>query len=137
VVRVHFHAYTWVGGKVEMEKRSGERWVASPSFAGSPIPPETTRDWLRKPARVIVETFTDPAEAARWFGEFYRANPDGGSPAEWISPERKEGFALGELSGGNDAVLGYYTRNGGYVSANLLCCPREGYPCPAPVASAA
>jgi hypothetical protein len=127
---IHYHAYSWAGSAEARNKASERHPAAGALFANSKIPPEVVRDNLRRPASAVEQTFTDPAAAAAWLVEKYKANPPSG-PDNPLSPADKERFATARLSNSNDAVIGHY--NGmTFVSASVVCCPSDGYPCPAP-----
>lgn len=127
---IHYHAYSWAGSAEARNKAAERHPAAGALFAASRIPPEVTKDNLRRPASAVEGTFTDPAAAAAWLIEKYRENPPS-DPSNPLTAEQKEQFATTRLSGRSDAVIGHY--NGmTFVSASVVCCPSEGYPCPAP-----
>jgi hypothetical protein len=130
--QVHFHAYSWTGGREELEKRKGERHPGSVEFNGSTLPTEIVADALLRPAKAVVATFTEVDEAARWLSDHYRNTPQVGPGS---TPDEKEVFYVEELSHGADCVAGYYTRSYAFVHASVVCCPNRFKPeirCPAP-----
>lgn len=126
----HYHAYSWAGS-AEARNRASERHpMAGALFMASRIPPEVIKDNLRRSASAVDQTFTDPAAAAAWLIEKYQENPPSDTTNP-LTPKDKEQFAAERLASGSDAVIGHY--NGmTFVSASVVCCPTEGYPCPAP-----
>ncbi len=134
--QVHFHGYSWTGGREELEKRKSERYPGSVEFNGSTLPTEIVADALLRPARAVAATFTDAAEAARWLSDHYRNTPNV-DPAG-STPDEKEAFYAASLSRGGDCVAGYYTRSFAFVHASVICCPNRSKPehrCPAPTAT--
>ena len=132
----HFHAYSWTGGREELEKRKAERNPGTVEFNGSTLPTEIVADALARPPRAVAATFTDPAEAARWLSDHYRNTPSN-DPAG-STPDEKEAFYAESLAHGSDCVAGYYTRSFAFVHASVVCCPNHFKPeirCPAPTAT--
>jgi hypothetical protein len=130
---MHFHGYSWTGGREELEKRKAERHPGTVEFNGSTLPTEIVADALLRP-KAVAATFTDAAEAARWLSNHYRNTPSV-DPAG-STPDEHEAFYADELSHGADCVAGYYSRSFAFVHASVVCCPNRSKPasrCPAPI----
>lgn len=120
----HWHAYAWTG-----HERPADNIRNDPSQG---TPPLEIAHWLRKPARYVVETFDNTTDGVEAASKWMRA---GGDENEYAS---EESFPLDErmtyvdddLRRGGDAVWGYYSKQGRYVSRALVACPRAGAPCP-------
>jgi hypothetical protein len=116
-VDAHWHAYEYTGRKhTDGENRSGSVPASYPPFLIS--------DWLRKPPRLIVDTFTDVDAAVSWIeATLQRYVP---VDVAHFSVEARLGYSRRTLEQvvGGDEVYGYYTAGGEFISRALVKCPR-------------
>lgn len=130
---MHWHAYAWTGNGADRE-REAERRTISPEFAGSPLPPMRTGDWLAKPADRVAATFGDVGKAVGWLAEQYEQ-----FQASLLHPDRiglgfRLGIARAALPGGVDVQWGEWLTGGRFVTVGVICCPNAHirHPCPVP-----
>ncbi|GAA2947961.1 hypothetical protein ACFPN0_15405 [Kitasatospora cinereorecta] len=129
----HWHAYAYTGrAYTDSAVRKGE--------APSNYAPFMIKDWLRRPAQQIIESFTEPDVAAKWLrGEMEKAPP---LQVASFSIDERVAYAEQTLrqTAGADVVWGYYSSTGQYVSRAVIRCLQgkgqlgvDPVPCPAPL----
>ncbi|MEU9231184.1 hypothetical protein [Streptomyces subrutilus] len=85
-----------------------------------------------KSANRVAATFDNTPAGTKEASEWMRA---GGEEHVYVSEEQfsldeRMAYVDDDLSRGADAVWGYYSQNGRYVSRALVACPRAGARCP-------
>ncbi|MFI1885580.1 hypothetical protein [Streptomyces jumonjinensis] len=130
----HHHGYTWLGSGFDLH-RDGPRRDVHPGFATAPVPPLEVAQWLLKPASFVQGTWTDPQEAARWFGLQVRPHAE-----VFVSRAERENLdarieAVGDrAAGGEDVVGGWWLTGQRFLSVSLVACSphrlRPSYACP-------
>lgn len=114
----HWHAYAYTGrAYTDSAVRKGE--------APSNYAPFMIKEWLRRPAEQVVESFEDPAIAAKWLRAEMEQNPP--LQVASFSIDDRVGYAERTLrqSAGADVVWGYYSSTGRYVSRAVIRCLQE------------
>lgn len=127
---MHFHAYSWRGQGVELE-REAERRAEHPEFGSSELPPLRTGAWLAKPARCIRATWDEPGQAVEWL----RANFEELARSLLHDEERefppltaRSAYAERDLRGGTDVVWEFWLHGGVFVHLSVICCsPNKWY----------
>lgn len=133
---MHHHGYTWLGSAHDLLK-DGPRRPLHPEFRSSKVVPLELAHWLLKPASFIHGTWTDPRQAAEWFGGQLHASAasfasehdrDGGRLADTVSQ------AVDRVTSGEDVVGGWYLTGQRFLSVCLIACSphrmRPEIPCP-------
>jgi hypothetical protein len=131
---MHWHAYAWVGNGTD-RAREGERRTTSPHFAGSPLPPMRTGDWLAKPATLIAATFTTADAALDWLAEQYRHHNVAFLHPDRIGPEARLELAADLLTRGVDVQWGEWLQAARFTTIAMICCPNRHVPHPCPALS--
>lgn len=127
---MHHHGYTWLGSAHELLK-DGPRRPPHPEFRSSKVAPLELAHWLLKPASFIQGTWTDPRQAAEWFGAQARD-----AAASFVSEHDRDtvGRAAHRVASGEDTVGGWYLTGQRFLSVCLIACSphrmRPEIPCP-------
>ena len=128
---MHFHGYAYRGPGEAIKPFDDARRVGTVEFQTAVVPPEQTRAWLAKPARMVQGTWDDPAGAAAWLSEQYtdiadvRMHLD--QQREAPSLETMAANAVDALGRGNDVVWAWWLRGGNFIDLTVVCCPnRDG-----------
>lgn len=113
---LHFHCYMWRGAGTSLMKDAERRDPASD------LPPERTREWLRKPRRLQLATPPDPETATAWLLErFEAAAPDiKGSYPGGDDPGFRRRLALYQLRSGADITWGFWLRGSQFLHLTVL-----------------
>ncbi|WNE98991.1 hypothetical protein PS467_28510 [Streptomyces luomodiensis] len=135
---MHHHGYTWLGSAHELLK-DGPRRPSHPEFRSSRVVPLECAHWLLKPASFVQGTWTDPRQAAEWFGRQVRSHA-----ASFASQHDREtaprladavGGRAERMARGEDVVGGWYLTGQRFLSVCLIACDphrlRPEIPCPA------
>lgn len=133
----HVHGYTWLGSGHELTK-DGPRRPLHPEFGNCAVVPLELAHWLLKPSRFVRGTWTDPQEAAAWFGA--RAREHAGASVSVhdrhpvVLAARTESTA-GAVARGEDVAGGWHLTGQRFLSICLVACGphrfRPEYRCPA------
>ncbi|MGV9850890.1 hypothetical protein ACWDWU_19300 [Streptomyces sp. NPDC003442] len=133
---MHHHGYTWLGSAHELLK-DGPRRPLHPEFASNKVVPLECAHWLLKPASFVQGTWSDPDQAAEWFGRQTRSHA-----ASFASEHDRDsarlvvaaGRAVERVAGGEDVVGGWYLTGRRFLSVCLVACSphrmRPEIPCP-------
>ncbi|MFF4475638.1 hypothetical protein ACWDHW_02275 [Streptomyces melanosporofaciens] len=133
---MHHHGYSWLGSAHEL-LRDGPRRPLHPEFRSSKVVPLECAHWLLKPATFIQGTWSDPRQAAEWFGRQVLA-----SVAAFASERDRDttrladviGRMTGRVASGEDVVGGWYLTGQRFLSVCLIACSphrmRPEIPCP-------
>ncbi|MGW0731353.1 hypothetical protein [Streptomyces sp. NPDC002851] len=132
----HHHGYTWLGtGFGTM--RDGPRRVGHPEFSSSGVPPLELAHWLLKPAHFVMGTWTDPREAAAWFGRKAREHVDAFIDSHDRSSLDAKIIVVAEaVAYGEDVAGGWWMSGQRFLAVHLIACSphrfRPEYVCPVP-----
>ncbi|MFE2245220.1 hypothetical protein [Streptomyces lavendulae] len=123
-VTSHWHGFAWTG-----HERPADNVRTDPS---QPTPPLEIADWLKKPARHVAATFDNTPAGAKEASAWMRAGAEEHVylSEESFSLDERMSYVDDDLSRGADAVWGYYSKTGRYVSRALVACPRADIGCP-------
>ncbi|WP_275557453.1 hypothetical protein [Streptomyces sp. 5-6(2022)] len=121
---MHHHGYTWLGSAHELLK-DGPRRPLHPEFRSSKVVPLECAHWLLKPASFILGTWTDPGQAAQWFGRQARD-----FASSFASERERDGARLADAAGravervmsGEDVVGGWYLTGQRFLSVSVIAC---------------
>ncbi|MBC3985426.1 hypothetical protein H8N01_23320 [Streptomyces sp. AC536] len=121
----HFHAYSWIGPKPDVD-RERDRRPESPGFAASELPPLQVAHWLRKPGRFVRATYEGPGEAAAWLAERVGESV----AAERLRPplDAQVALAVQTLGWGGDIGWGAYLTGTRFLSLAVVACPNRADP---------
>ena len=142
----HWHGYgPWIGSRSEYNQEHLRRPGLSPDdeqtrmFIAATIPPLMTgHALLRRNQTARERTWTAVQEAVDWLTKTYADRPpyEGADGQRAYAPlEVKIGDAEEHLPRGKDTSWTYYTRNGAFMSYEVICCPNHFHPdipCPLP-----
>ena len=121
---MHHHGYTWLGSGHDLLK-DGPRRTLHPEFTSSKVVPLELAHWLLKPASFVRGTWTDPAQAADWFGGRAReyaccfASGHDRAPGTLSARVRR---AAGAVAAGEDVAGGWYLTGQRFLSVCLIAC---------------
>lgn len=121
---MHHHGYMWLGSGHDLLK-DGPRRPLHPEFTSSRVVPLELAHWLLKPPSFIQETWTEPKEAAEWFGHQVRTHA-----ALFISVhDRDETRIEGQVVraaeaavAGEEVAGGWYLTGQRFLSVCLIAC---------------
>ncbi|MBL1098272.1 hypothetical protein [Streptomyces coffeae] len=132
----HHHGYTWLGSGHDLLK-DGPRRPIHPEFASSKVVPLELAHWLLKPPSFVQGTWTDPTQAADWFGNRAREHADSFASDHDRAPETLSAKVQGAaeaVAGGEDVAGGWYLTGQRFLSVCLIACGphrlRPGIGCP-------
>ncbi|MFI2373123.1 hypothetical protein [Streptomyces sp. NPDC018833] len=130
----HHHGYTWLGSGFDLH-RDGPRREVHPEFRASPLPPLEVAQWLLKPEHFVRGTWTDPGEAAGWYGTQVRAHTNAFTDRhERDVVEQRLAAVRARLTDGQDVVGGWWLTGQRFLSVCLVACSphrlRGDLPCP-------
>ncbi|MCQ8827517.1 hypothetical protein [Streptomyces malaysiensis] len=120
----HHHGYTWLGSGHDLLK-DGPRRPIHPDFKHSKVVPLELAHWLLKPPAFVQGTWTDPAQAADWFGTRAREHVDSFASVHDRAPEMLSAKVQGAakaVAGGEDVVGGWYLTGQRFLSVCLVGC---------------
>jgi hypothetical protein len=144
----HWHGYgPWIGDRKEYDQEQLRRPGFSPDddqtriFLASTIPPLMTgHALLRRQQTARDRTWTTVQEALDWLTQIYADRPPPFTPSGlYATPEEQRQSKIRDaeahLPRGTDTIWTYYTRNGSFISYEVICCPSRIHPdipCPLP-----
>ncbi|MFE9063359.1 hypothetical protein [Streptomyces violaceusniger] len=120
----HHHGYTWLGSGHDLLK-DGPRRPIHPEFKASKVVPLELAHWLLKPPTFVQGTWTDPTQAATWFGERAREHAHSFASVHDRAPETLSAKVQGAaeaVAGGEDAAGGWYLTGQRFLSVCLIAC---------------
>lgn len=127
---MHYHGYGYEGPGEAIKSFDGARRLGGLGFDTATVPPELTSWWLARPARAILASWDDPAEAVAWLTGQWRDKvadhhmyPDQQTHAPTV--EDMAAGSLVQLRSGNDVVWSAWLRGGMYASFSVVCCPNR------------
>ncbi|MES4905698.1 MULTISPECIES: hypothetical protein [unclassified Streptomyces] len=121
---MHHHGYIWLGSGHDLLK-DGPRRPLHPEFTSSRVVPLELAHWLLKPPSFIQGTWTEPKEAAEWFGQQARAHA-----ASFVSVHDRDEMRLAarvaraveSAASGEDVAGGWYLVGQRFLSVCLIAC---------------
>ncbi|MFF3015790.1 hypothetical protein [Streptomyces sp. NPDC057939] len=120
----HWHAYSYNG-------RSYADGMIRRGEVPSNYPPIEIKDWLRRPAAQVINTFHEIEKAVTWLEGELTQNPHLDEQSYPVADRLQYSRDTLGQTAGNDVVYGYYSKGGQYISRALISCPRDSFPtCP-------
>ncbi|MFE7463135.1 hypothetical protein ACFU6R_03385 [Streptomyces sp. NPDC057499] len=123
-MKQHWHAYSYTG------RSYGDGLIRRGEVPAN-YPPIEIKDWLKRPANQVVETFHEVDPAVTWLETELSQNPHLDEESFPLKERLQYSRDTLEQTAGNDVVYGYYSKGQQYVSRALIACPRKEFPsCP-------